>query len=941
MEDRWSRRGFLRASLGATAGVVATRRAVAAEGDPILADSSPVIAEQGGFTATSPVDLQVNGASHTLEVGPDESALDLLRRRLGLTGTKEACGHGSCGACTVLVDGVPTVTCLRPAVALDGRAITTIEGLGDELHPVQRALMAEDGLQCGFCTPGFAVEASAFHDAWRATRGTAEPTRDEVAAALGGHLCRCGAYDGIYRAVQGACAGRFDDPAIVVSARVDGLEKVTGRAKYTVDVQLEGQLEGRVLRASTAGGRLRGLDLAPALAIPGVKAAYALALEGAALRYVGQELAAVAAVDPETAERALLAIVLDIEPGPAVVGMDAALAADAPVVYAKRRDRKGAPAAGEGPVLGAHLNANLRGPTSSDFFCNPGAARAAVEEGRAEGRVAEGTWTTQAQCHSALEPHAAVATWNGKDSLTMHLSSQAVNFIAADLAQHFGLRRADVTVLSPYVGGAFGAKAVLGLEAIIAAELSRQAGAPVRVVLSRSEELAVGGYRPGVRTEFAVAAEADGSLAGMTARLLSDSGVAVGNTTGIMVRLQYDTKAKQIDDYDVITNSPPGKPLRGPGGPPAYFAMEGAVDAMAALRGEDPIALRRRWDPNPQRQRLYTWAEGLPVWQGRGAIGADTGRFRRGVGVSASSWFYFVEGGVQVELRGEADGRVVAATSCQDMGQGSRTLLATGVAGVLGVPPSSIEVHFGDSRDVHGPMSGGSRTTPSLHPTAVAAAEQLRDALVDVARGDLGLTDAVAAEGGVTADGRLVPWSELLAATSGVTVVGRRPRDDGGYFLPISIQSLHVGVGIPGAVIVVEVEVDTWLGRVVPLGVWGGFGAGRILVPALARSQAYGGLIQGLSYALYEERRLDPRTGALLTRGLEDYRIAGLGDIPDMVVHFDEEGFENSPSGGVGLSELVTVGVAAAVGNAVHHATGWRPLELPIRPDRVVAGVRA
>ena len=186
----------------------------------------------------------INGRSATLPDDPDALLVDVLRDDLRLTGTKLVCGAGVCGACTVLVDGAPVVSCLLPAKAVAGKTITTVEGIGaGKLHPVQRAFMALDALQCGFCTPGFIVEATAFHDAWRAARGAATPTREEIAAALSGHLCRCGAYDNILRAVADACAGRYDGDA-ERSPRVEAREKVTGAALYTVDVRHEGQLEG-------------------------------------------------------------------------------------------------------------------------------------------------------------------------------------------------------------------------------------------------------------------------------------------------------------------------------------------------------------------------------------------------------------------------------------------------------------------------------------------------------------------------------------------------------------------------------------------------------------------------------------------------------------------------------------------------------------------------
>ena len=193
----------------------------------------------------------INGRTEILPADADALLVDVLRDQLHLTGTKLVCGAGVCGACTVLLDGVPVVSCLLPAKAAAGKSITTVEGIGAPgLHPVQKAFMALDALQCGFCTPGFIVEATAFHDLWRAAHGPATPSRDVIGAALSGHLCRCSAYDNIFRAVSEACAGRYDGDA-VASPRVEARDKVTGAAKYTVDIRHDGQLEGLVLRSST------------------------------------------------------------------------------------------------------------------------------------------------------------------------------------------------------------------------------------------------------------------------------------------------------------------------------------------------------------------------------------------------------------------------------------------------------------------------------------------------------------------------------------------------------------------------------------------------------------------------------------------------------------------------------------------------------------------
>ena len=268
--------------------------------------------------------VTINGRPAALPDDPDALLADVLRDDLALTGTKLVCGAGVCGACTVLLDGVPIVSCLTPAETVAGRSITTVEGIGGQtLHPVQKAFMALDALQCGFCTPGFIVEAAAFHDNWRKTKGTAVPSREEIGAALSGHLCRCGAYENILRAVADACAGRFDG-ASRVSPRVEARDKVTGAAKYTLDIHQEGQLEGLILRSQAAHAKITRIDFGPALAIPGVKAAISLLGEDKTVRFVGEQIAAVAAVDRKTALAALDAIKLISETMPAAIGLDAA-----------------------------------------------------------------------------------------------------------------------------------------------------------------------------------------------------------------------------------------------------------------------------------------------------------------------------------------------------------------------------------------------------------------------------------------------------------------------------------------------------------------------------------------------------------------------------------------------------------------------------------------
>ena len=905
-----TRRGFLGAILG---GAAASAVGPTAEGKTLAPE---VASDQGSLALRTTLD----GFAVEDTVGEDTSALDWIRGR-GKTGPKLACGHGACGACVIRVDGTPVASCLLPAVHLEGRTVATLDA-ETQLHAVQRAFAANDALQCGYCTPGFVAEAIAFYDA----RKGSNPTRADVADAFTGHLCRCGAYPAIYEAILQACAGRFDGPDYR-AARPDALEKVTGKARYTVDHQPAGLLEGRILRSTIAAGSAT-VDVEPARAVPGVRAAIALHL--GKIRFAGQELAAVAADTAEAAEAGLAAIRVVYSATKPVIGMDAALATDAPRVYEDKP--KHPPSASEGLALPAKWEGNTRGPASGNAFAKPGKARKAVDDARAAGTVVEARFETAAQAHTPLEPRAVVAEWSA-EKLVVHSSTQAVRGLADDLAERFDLRRDAVEVHAEYVGGGFGSKVGLSVDVLAAVELSKAAGKPVKIVASRAEELAVGGLRPAQRIDLAMAFS-DDEISGLVARSWADSGVAVGASVGFLLRLQYKGAERDVEDTDVLTNSAAGKPFRGPGGPPAFFALESLVDAWAHRERKDPIAARRAIDHNPVRKRLYTAVETTALWRDRPSFQADKGRFRRGIGLATAGWPYFVTPFAQVRMDASPDGLVVS-TAAQDMGNGTRAVLEDAVLGVFALPRDMIRIRVGDSRDVPGPMSAGSRTTASLWPAARKAALDLRDALADSAgRG------RVATAQGLGIGEALEPWAALLASAPPLTVVARRPRDEGGYFLPVTLSESKIGEGLNGSVSVCEVEVDTRLGRIRPLRAWVGLGSGRLVAPKVARSQAEGGVVQGISYALYEDRRLCPRTGRLLAHNLEDYRIMGLGDCPEIDVHFDTEAFPGT-DGPIGISEVATCAHAGAVANAVFHATGWRPTQLPITPERVLAGVRA
>ncbi len=725
---------------------------------------------------------------------------------------------------------------------------------------------------------------------------------------------------------------------------MEARDKVTGLARYTVDVSHDGQHEGMILRSPVPHARITNLDLAQARAIPGVAAVISLLPEDNMVRFVGAPIAAVAAKDRQAARAALAAIRFGHDDLPSVIGLDAARAADAPVAFDRaNRKRIGNVSEGGGGAP-APWKGNVRGPTSP--FAQKGKrARAWLDDARAarDPLLVEGTFRVSTQQHACLEPHAAVARFDGEE-LTVHISTQAVHDVMGKIAKRFKVVPDKVRVIADHVGGGFGSKGSLGMETIAAIELARAAKAPVRVAFDREEELSVTGYRPAAELKLALLPSADGKLKALSLSAHADTGAAVNSLIAGLARLIYPADAKDLVDFDVVSNLPPGAPFRGPGGPPMAFALEQAVDEAALRMNVDPIALRKRWDPDRNRQRLYDWAAGLDVWRNRKAASSQSGRYRRGVGVATGYWLYLWQSGSTVELAVKG-GRIIASCAVQDIGTGTRSVIANTVAKAFDLEPQDIEVRIGHSNLPEGPGSGGSRVTASVVPPTLLAIDKLKAEIQrNAARPPVAGSNA--------------PWRELIAASPDLTVSAERPKDgtpppglrsplrEAGFMgLVFSwvlrvMNHMVVGAGMPSSVQVMEVEVDTWLGHVRVLNAYTGLAVGRLAAPALARSQAAGAVIQGIGYALHEARETDPVTGRVLSGNMEDYRIPGIADMPRLDVHFDEAGFEYVPGGAVGIGEVSTVPISPAIANAIYNAIGVRPTEIPIRPDRILAALK-
>ena len=892
-------------------------------------------------------ETNINGSPVTLEHDPASAAVEAIRDTAGLTGTKLVCGAGVCGACTVLVDGKPAASCCMPACSLEGKQVQTIEQFDrDNLHPVQKAFLVHDGLQCGFCTPGFIVEAIYFFDQWRDQNGAAAPSRETIAAAMAGHLCRCGAYEGIYSAIGAACQGDFDDVATadLEFPRHEGIAKVTGEAKYTFDVKYDGMLVAKFLSSPHAHAKVVSIDSSAAEKIAGVEAIIdVLEDPHRVVRYAGQPILAVAAVDEKTAHEALSAIEVEYRVKSFVVDPVVARQPEAPTVYPE--SKKLTPNASEGPIPPGSWKGNVRTPLTNQFLSSKkGKARkalAAARSGKTGLHLIEHTFSTPAQTHTSLEPHVCVANWDGR-KLTVHSSTQSVHLLGKEIAKHFKVPRADVTVHAEFIGGAFGSKQGLILEIKTAVALAMKTKRPVRMAFTRDEEMVMGGFRPTSEIEMALVVDDDANQRGITVTAWGCCGTAVQSQNAPWLRLLYNGP-KDLRDYDVLANWGTARPFRGPCGPSAFWALEQSVDQAASVLKMDPIELRRKWDPGGVRGNLYDWVESIDAWKNRPELGSQSGRFKTGVGVAIGNWFNAFWNGAQVKLD-LTTGGLVASCAVQDMGQGSRSVIGKAIAEELGVSFHTVDVQIGNSDFVPGPISSGSRTTASIYPTSIEAASMMRDKIVSTAKTKLGLSNPQWSEGKLTYDGGSMDVAELATKLAPLSVTSKKRGSNGLWDvmgkLPSGDLGMNFTLSTTGSICLVQLSVDTLLGKIVPEKVWMGLAVGKITNPILARSQTYGGIIQSLGITLSEERKWCPTTGTLLSFGMEDYRIPGIGDVPEMEVHFDESGFKNTMKGGAcGMAELSNVPVSAAVGNAVYNATSWRPTVLPLTPERVISNV--
>ena len=730
--------------------------------------------------------------------------------------------------------------------------------------------------------------------------------------------------------------------------RVDARDKVTGKAQYTRDIRLPGMLYGVIVRSPYAAAEIRSVDTAAAEKMPGVHAVYVL--DRTRVRFEGHELAAVAAETPEQAEDAARAIRIDYKPGPFVVSFAQAMQPDAPLVMRTGATEEGHVSAQTGvqPVAlawaadGPPQQGNVVGPARGSLFGkNRGDVPHAIQVSDA---VVEQKFRTPVQTHSCLETHAAIAYWESNDRLIVHCGAKSATRTREELADYFGLPHTHVRVSTSFIGGHFGTKSSGLPYAAIAAQLAKRAKRPVKIALSRQDEHLVGGNRPQNQMQVRVAGMRDGTLAAVELINHGSAGAGFGAGAAGPFFSIYDCANVEVADYDVLMNTGPACAFRAPGHPQGAFALEVAIDMLCERLGHDPVGFRLQnsCGRTPWRaEELKIGAERIG-WNTRRDMrpGTGEGPLKHGIGVANSVWYSVYNPGAQVEVQLNKDGSVVAFTSTSAPGAGSRTVIAQAIAEELGRQAQQIEVRLSDSDYPYSPPPGGSKLTSTVTPPARQAAYRVKQVLLRHAARHLGVeVETLRLQRGgtiVAQSGKQLEWQQACALLPGgkTAALGERLDDYGGPALALS--RLSMGQDLMAGVQFAEVTVDERLGRVTVDKIVAVQDCGRVFNPLLAESQLQGGIINALSFGLFEERVMDELEGRMLNPDFLFYKMAGSREMPEIDTVFLNVYHGQTSTDARNLGEPAKVATVAAVVNAIYNATGAWMTGLPITPGRVL-----
>lgn len=738
--------------------------------------------------------------------------------------------------------------------------------------------------------------------------------------------------------------------------RYDLRDKLTGEAKYTADISLPGMLCGKILRSPHPHARIVGIDATAAESLPGLRAVLTpfnapsgrvapdLPILDTKARFVGDEVAAVAADDEDLAAQALRLIKVQYEPLPAVFSVQDALKPDAPAV---------------------HPGGNLVGGKPLTL------TRGNVEEGFARAdRIFEQSFSTPAHSGAALEPRAAVALWEG-DALTVWKSSRGVHADRLNLALALGIERDQARVIGPTMGAGYGNKDETRLS-VIAAALAMRAGKPVKIEASRQEEFIAGRKRHSTETTLKIGVTNDGEITAIHATTLMDTGAYLSSGPGVVRRAGqgalylYRCANVRYDGYLAYTNQPSGGSYRALGAPQGHFALEVLTNHIADELGMDPLDFRllnhvgidgqpgERVTPanqivdtqpvdggipfssNGLRECLEMGAEAFGWRNGRAAQSPESAHKKRGAGMSMFIYRGGPGGKSAASLALNPDGTVNLIAGLMDVGEGSATVMAQIAAEALGVAYEDVTVTFGDTRYTpEAPITAGSTATFSTGTATLKAATELKTKILNAAAKHLGIdADDLDIAGGriVSGDG-----AALLALADAAALFGQRGTSVEASVTPGSADYIVNSFGAHFA----EVEVDTETGQVSVLRYVAAHDSGRILNPQLAANQVEGGVSQMLGFALSEQMLTDEQSGVTLNASFLEHKSPTIQEYPPVQVLFADVNDPIGPFGAKALGEPPSIGVAPALINAIYDAVGVRVSDLPATPDKVLNALTA
>lgn len=714
-------------------------------------------------------------------------------------------------------------------------------------------------------------------------------------------------------------------------ARVDGVERVTGAAKYTTDIQLPRMLHAAFLRSPHPHARIVNIDTSDAEKIAGVRAIlYSKNIESAygasnrfanhrdffndPVRFVGDEVAAVFADSPEIARDALKKIRVEYELLPFVLDAEEATRAHAPQLT---------------------QNGNILEGKPSTY------ARGDVEKGFADADViVEGVFTTAAQLHSALETHSSVAEWDGK-TMTIYESSQDVAGAQNRVAKLLNLDATRVRVIASYIGGAFGAKFGAGKFTLLGAWMARRLKRPVRFALDRQGEQLAAGQRSPTKQYLKLGAKKDGTLTAIQLTTYNNVGAYASWDPYVAgpARELYACDNVQTTSYGVLTNTPPFAAFRAPGFVEATFALESLLDELATKLNMDPLALRMKNYSSvfPENGKGYTSNGLLDAYEaGAKAIEWDkkkgnkgNGVVRRGIGMASQIWYGAGAPPSYALIKINSDASATILTASQDLGTGTKTILCQIAAEELGFPIEKIDAKIADTQA--GPFagaSGGSMTASSIGPAVREAAADAREQLTQLAATYLKkrVKDVQIENGMVKAKGVEKSVATILKELDNMQIVGHGSRNPN----PSEYEIRTFGAQFA------QVAVDVETGEIRVERVVAAHDSGRILNPLMVSSQIEGGVLQSMGFALMEQRVLDAN-GVSLNANLEGYHVPTIADAPNIETHMIDRADVLANNLGVkGVGEPPIIPTAAAIANAIYDAIGVRFYDAPITRDKVL-----